>query len=106
MTATQGDLLAELAIADVEASAHDDWLAAARLAVQELVRIGRDFTTDDVWERLTAREVPPPHEPRAMGAVMRWAGRANLATLAPLPHVKSNRPENHARPIPVWRPTT
>lgn len=101
---TQGDLLAELAIADVEANADTNWLASATDALNVLVRAGRPFTTDDVWEALDARQVPPPREPRAMGAVTRAASRQQRIVNTQQ-YVKSNRPGCHSRPIPVWRPT-
>lgn len=100
----QGDLLAELAVADVEANADDTWLREARDALTQLIRAGRPFTTDDVWAVLDARGVPAPREPRAMGAVTRAAAREERMVKT-REYVNSTRPGCHARPIPVWRPT-
>lgn len=105
MTTEQGDLLAELAIADVEVNADDGWLARATSALGTLVHRGRPFTTDDVWELLDTWAVPAPREPRAMGAVTRAAAR-DKRIVKTTEYVNSTRPGCHARPIPVWRPVT
>lgn len=101
--AAQGDLLAELAIADVEANADAGWMSSARDVVNVLICAGRPFTTDDVWDELDRRHVPAPREPRAMGAVTRWAAREQRITKT-REYVNSVRPGCHSRPIPVWRP--
>ena len=59
------------------------------------------FTTDDIWQAIEDQQLPTPHEPRALGAIMRHAQRDNLIrpTASYLP---SHRVACHARPIRVW----
>lgn len=97
----QGDLL--VALAEVEEHADDTWLARARGALNDLVRAGRPFTTDDLWAELDRLGVPAPREPRAMGAVTSGAARDGRIVKT-REYVNSVRPGCHARPIPVWRP--
>lgn len=73
------------------------------LATVEALALARDeFTTDAVWALNEKQGVPLPHDPRALGAVMRYAAQAEW--IAPTERtVQSGRPENHRRPIRVWR---
>jgi hypothetical protein len=93
------------AINRVEANADHVWLTGATEAVRMLARTRDEFTTDDVWNRLDNAGYQPPHEPRAMGAVMRQAARDGLV-------VKTDRVRNsvrvecHARPVAVWASLT
>lgn len=88
------------ALAAVYHGAPDDWLRQAQAVVRDLAGAGHPFTTDDVWKRL-----PPPPEPRAIGAVVLWAAQAGLIvnthTTKP-----SHRAECHGRPVTVWASTT
>ena len=60
------------------------------------------FTTDDVW--LALQKVPDvaTHEPRALGSMMRAAGKSGWIVPTDR-YVNSRRPECHARPVKVWR---
>ena len=78
------------------------WLSAAKQVVWDLIREGEPFTTDAVWERLTQRQVST-HEPRALGAVMRAAVSGGYLQ-ASGNYFKSQRPEAHSRPVPLWIP--
>lgn len=102
MTGTQGDLLADAALQQVEQAADAAWLAAAKNVVWQLIKEGEGFTTDHVWERLDALGVHT-HEPRALGAVMRAAARAGWISNTGS-YFKSGRPGCHSRPIPLWLP--
>lgn len=90
------------ALARVEVNADEAWLASAREAVLVTARAVEEFTTDRVWWQLDRWGVPPPREPRAMGAVMRGAVAAGVVRGTDRV-VKTSRPEAHKRPIPVWR---
>lgn len=91
----------EEAIARVDRNADDDWMDAALQAVTDLANSRESFTTDDVWLLLTNRGVEPPHEVRAMGAVMRRAARAGLVSKTDRVR-NSVRVECHCRPVAVW----
>lgn len=92
------------AIDQVERHASEDWKDHALQAIRTLCRTKPDgFTTDDIWAILHDSNAPTPHEPRALGAVVRSAVRASL--IAPTSrYVQSNRPACHRRPIQIWVP--
>lgn len=85
----------EAALAQVEASAPEDWKNAATAVLARLAATGRPFTTDDVWAAL-----PQPPEPRALGALMRHASRAGK--IRRVGWRESVRPECHQRPVAMW----
>lgn len=89
-----------LALERVERAAPADWKAAARDAIRRVARRGELFTSDDVWEALEAAGMPPPAEPRALGALMLGASRAGL--IAPAGYTPSRRPGTHAHPVRLW----
>lgn len=99
--AVSGEALKEEAISRVEANASRTWLDTAWAAVQYLCRHNREITSDAVWTYLAAFDVPAPHEPRAMGPVMRRAVKEGLlrptSTFRP-----SALPQNHRRPVRVY----
>lgn len=99
---TQGDLLAQDGMDRAEDHADDTWLLAAKRVVWDLIQLGQPFTTDAVWERLDALGVRT-HEPRALGAVMRAAASAGYLTNTGS-YFKSQRPDCHSRPVPLWLP--
>ena len=96
-----GDQAADQAIAQVAANADGAWWRSAERAIRRAALDG-DFTTDDVWYWLEVWEVDPPHEPRALGAVMR-SMRSDREIISTGQYVKSMRPECHSRPVMVWR---
>lgn len=82
--------------------ANPAWLDFA----EQLIRswpIGREFTTDELWEVLD-RAGFTTHEGRALGGVMRRLQMARVIVNTKR-YESSRRVENHARPIPVWRRT-
>ncbi len=97
---TQGDLFdasiaRDEAIDRVSANADPTWMKEARSVVLSIVGA---FTTDDVWSRLLTR----PHEPRALGAVLRdLQAEGHIEPTGN--YVPSTRPECHARPVRQWR---
>ena len=100
--AAKGEAAKEEAIARVEVNASRAWLDAAWDALLWACRGLAEMTSDDVWDRLWDRNVPAPHEPRALGPVMRRAGREGLlrptSTFRP-----SAMPQNHRRPVRVYQ---
>ena len=94
----------EKAIAQVATSTDPKWFAECYRIVVATATNTNDFTTDDIWQALADAQLPTPHEPRALGALMIAAHRAGL--IAPTDRYRqSKRPECHARPIRVWQAT-
>jgi hypothetical protein len=89
------------AIERVEEHANDRWIAEVRDVVRLLASCRHEFTTDDVWLQVDRLDVTT-HEPRAMGAVMRFAARSGWVTATDRV-VSSLRPECHCRPVRVWQ---
>jgi hypothetical protein len=96
----EGTAARDQALAAVADAAPDQWVADAKAAVRWLAATGAEFTTDQVWARVQGA----PPEPRAMGAVMRWAAEQHLVVRTGR-SVPSTRPERHAGPCAVWAPT-
>ena len=97
-SAPSGDELAAEGIARAEAAASDEWIEQARAVVADLAHTGEPFTSDDIWARL-----PSPPEPRALGAVMRWATQFGFVVDSGRSR-QSTRPENHSRQVTIWVP--
>lgn len=98
-TPAQGQALADESITRAGAAAPDDWIIDARRILRAIAATGREFTTDDLWERTAS-----PPEPRAMGAVIRWGVDQGLIRDTGRSR-KSRRPECHARPVTIWTST-
>lgn len=90
-----------IAITKVEAHADPAWLEMAAFGVQQLAASRDVFTTDDVWEWLDRNTPLRPHEPRAMGAVMRKGAAAGVIQASGV-YEQSRREECHNRPVMVW----
>lgn len=87
------------ALQRVQEHAEPDWAERALKAVEACAKANATFIVDDVWAFLDASDVP--HEPRAMGAVMRAAQRAGL--IAPTDVFRpSDRVTCHKNPRRVW----
>ena len=102
MTPTQlslpdAEAAADEAIAQVEANADTEWMIRARYTLVLVARQHPEFTTDDLW----GAGLEKPLEPRAMGALMRWAPLAGVAMATDRTR-KSAQVSNHARPVRVW----
>lgn len=92
------------AIDRVELNADNRWKEAAAEVVRRVASDRAEFTTDRIWA-LLEKDHPnlgPPHEPRAMGAVMRKAAKAGLIEKTDRV-TRTERPEAHRRDITVWR---
>jgi hypothetical protein len=97
--ATQASRAArDAAIDRVEANTDDAWRKEAEAALSDCAAKLDEFTADDVWLRITAA----PREPRALGAVMRYAHK--MAIIAPTETWRTtSRASSHARPLRVWK---
>lgn len=90
------------AIARVERHADPAWLASARSTLRHLCARQFYLNSDSLWLALEQAGVPMPHEPRALGAVMRWGVREGLIK-ATGEYEPSWREACHQRPIMRWR---
>lgn len=102
-----GEALKEEAISRVEANASRAWLDAAWDALLRICAAhGRHarLTSDDVWIALDRSGVAAPHEPRALGAVMRRAV-AEGVLFATADFRPSDIARNHRRPVRVYEVT-
>jgi hypothetical protein len=90
------------AIQRVDEHAEKRWKAAALNAVRFIAEKRDAFTTDAVWWLLDQQDIEPPHEERALGAIMQRAARQGW--IEPTDRTrKSVRPACHARDLRVWR---
>jgi hypothetical protein len=79
-----------------------DWKIRALEAVETIARRREEFTADAVWALLERWEVPPPHQPTALGGVMRAVKDAGW--IEPTERFNpSVRPQHHRYPCRVWR---
>lgn len=95
-----GTELRDEAIAIVEENAGEEWNAEADAALAFIASQHDLLTSDDIWEVLDSK----PHEPRAMGAVLRRGQAAGIITPTESWWL-SKRPASHRRPIRVWKAT-
>jgi hypothetical protein len=89
------------AIATVATNADQTWLTACYNVIVQIATTTDTFTTDTIWQALENAALPTPHEPRAIGAVLRQAA-ANGLIRATDTYRPSARVACHARPIRVW----
>jgi hypothetical protein len=91
----------EKAIAQVATATNPEWFAECYRIVVATATNTKEFTTDDIWQALADAHLPTPHEPRAIGAVLRHAAANKL--IRPTDRYRpSHRVACHARPIRVW----
>lgn len=91
----------DAAIAQVSRNATPAWKKVAADAIRAVANDRYEFTTDDVWVELERAGAGDAREPRALGALMRFAAADGL--IAPTArYVESKRAVNHARPLRVW----
>jgi hypothetical protein len=89
------------AIERVEKHAAERWKVAALGAVRSVAARRPLFASDEVWRQIPD-DAGKPHEPRAMGAVMRRAVREGW--IEPTDDFKPTaRVAAHRRPQRIWR---
>jgi hypothetical protein len=87
----------EASVEQANLGANPEWKAEALEAIYEIASTKPEFTTDEVWVRLTTKTP----ENRAMGAVMRIA--VSQGYIVPSARfTPSLRPSQHRRPLRVW----
>lgn len=78
------------------------WATAAERAIHTVAARQPSLTSDDVWQLLQTWNVAPPHEPRAMGAMMKRAQKQGwikpTSTFKPTTRVQA-----HSSPTRVWQ---
>ena len=89
------------AIAEVESHADPQWIAKANEALDILIKNNQEFTSDQVWKLLDSWQVPRPHAPSAMGAIMRRAALAKRIKKTGR-FIPSAQSTNHQRDVAVW----
>ena len=89
------------AIAEVESHADPEWVAKANEALDILIKNNQEFTSDQVWKLLDSWQVPRPHAPSAMGAIMRRAALAKRIKKTGR-FIPSAQSTNHQRDVAVW----
>ena len=90
------------AVERVERYADAEWLKAAQDAVRLVAEHRETFTTDAIHAVLARWQIAGPREPRALGAVMRWAKTQGLCRSTHMTS-RSIRAECHRRDLRVWQ---
>ena len=89
------------AIKEVESHADPQWIGKANEALDILIKNNQEFTSDQVWELLDSWQVPRPHAPSAMGAIMRRAALSKRIKKTGR-FIPSAQTTNHQRDVAVW----
>lgn len=98
-----GQLELTAALERVGDHADERWMTVALAAVERVACRMVSFTTDDVWDELTAHEANT-HDGRALGNVIKRAVKHGVCERTDQ-YRPSRRPECHQRPVKVWRST-
>lgn len=88
-------------MAAAQAHADAEWKKDAYNAVKWCAAHYKEFSTNEVWDRLQA-STSSTHEHRAMGPVMMRAARRGLVTNTNRV-VTSKIPYQHGRKVALWR---
>jgi hypothetical protein len=84
------------------ANASEEWKAHAHAAVLFVAKRRPKFTTDAIWFVLRGKGIDPPHEPRALGAIMLWAVAEGLC-VSLWKYKRSVRVACHRRPVVTYK---
>ena len=95
----EGKRRRDAGMAKAAAAAEPYWKAQARAILAELAISRTEITADDLWQ--SGLDVPDGHA-NALGSIFTSAARDGLIENTHRT-VRSARPGNHARAIPVWR---
>lgn len=86
-----------------ERHANPAWWLAAEQAVVKVAKLKPKLTTDDIITEMTGSGTST-HEMRALGPLMRNAAADGVIEKAlELPVKCATRPNNHRRPLTVWK---
>lgn len=91
----------EEAIAHVGINADPAWITTCYNIIVAVAFNKQRFTSDDVWAELDKSKIEAPHEPRALGAVLKQVAKEGLIR-ATDEWVPSKRVACHARPVRCW----
>jgi hypothetical protein len=92
----------DAAIRRAGSNADKEWIREARRALLHVADTQELLTTDDIWAVLNTRNIRAPHEPRAMGAVIKWAeGQKHI--IGTPNYQATKRVTGHSGPVRVWR---
>ena len=94
----EGRWLRDQAVESVEAS-NEDWCAYAYGELYKLCQERVEFTSEDLWKRISRDDVA---EPRAMGAVFTKARRAKMCERTDRV-TEANRSTRHRGSVRIWR---
>lgn len=89
----------DVGMARASSAVGDEWRARARSVLEFVARSRGELTADDLWA--AGLEVPE-HSTNAIGSVFTTAARDGLIENTHRT-IRSARPGNHARAVPVWR---
>lgn len=85
------------------ANANELWKQEAEAAIQLLIKVGNDLTSEDVLDLLERKGVHTK-EKRALGAIFqRYSRQGHLRFIR---YTKATRVSRHNAPIALWRPVT
>jgi hypothetical protein len=91
----------ERAIHSVEDHTQQWWREEAFKAADRVMRRMESFTTDDIWIDLEKRGVESPHEPRAMGPIVRvLTGSGEIKFTGA--YTQSVIPRGHGRTVKIY----
>ena len=102
-----GEELAARSIEQARRHANQQWMLEVERVIRDVSIFAETFTTDEVWHGLRTRAAnrehyPQPHEPRAMGSVMRILHQRGVIEPTGV-YRRSARPEAHCGPKREWR---
>ena len=89
----------DVGMARASAGVGEEWRSRARSVLEFVARSRGELTADDLWA--AGLEVPE-HGTNAIGSVFTTAARDGLIENTHRT-IRSARPGNHARAVPVWR---
>lgn len=82
-------------------NANELWKQEAEAAIEILIKIGNDFSTDDVHALLDSKGVKT-HNNSAIGGLMQKYSRRGYIRF--LRHINSTRKTRHSSTVRLWRP--
>lgn len=98
----EGNRRRDEAMERADQHASPPWQAATTSAIRWVAERRPELTADPIWTMLDAWGVDMPHEPRALGPLMKAAARSGWIEHTGRWH-RSVRPQNHRRWVAIWR---
>lgn len=85
------------------ANANTEWKREAEATVMLLIRIGNDFSADDVIRILSEKGVHT-HNNSALGGIMQRFSKQGYIRF--IRHINSSRKSRHSSTVRLWRPVS